>query len=482
MKGILAKFNHAITESFHKTVFELSLIGTGKEKEYFIENLTTFLGSGMGISGVLEAIRSDIRSGSLREVLTSVKEEIDGGSPIWKALQKFNLLPDRGITLIRIGEESGRLEQNLKALVDQQQKERSFQSKIRAAMMYPLLVMGLTVIIGIGVAWFILPRLAGVFVSLRIDLPLITKGLIALGVFLGTYGYIAVPIIIISILVAIYFIFIFRSTRGIGQWLLFHIPGVKNLIQETELARFGFLLGSLMEAGMPIVESIQSLSDSAVFYQYRNLYHFLAPSIEEGNSFHVSFSKYPNLNSIIPTPVQQLIAAAERSGHLAEAFLKIGTIFQEKTDISTKNLSVILEPILLVIVWAGVVTVALAVILPIYSLIGGLDQSNQPVTEPAPVEETAPAEIPPAATPVATSTPETSAQNPALPTLTIAQTELGYLNVRETPSSQSKAITRVQPGDQFSYRGAQEGWYEIKLPDGTFGWVAGKYVILPNSE
>ena len=143
-----------------------------------------------------------------------------------------------------------------------------------------------------------------------------------------------------------------------------------------ELARFGYLLGSLLEAGMPIVDSIKSIKETVSFYNYRKFYSFLENSIEEGNSFQKSFSSYKKINKLFPSPIQQIIIAAEKSGHLSDALKKIGNVFEERLENTTKNLAVILEPILLVIVWFGVMAVAFAVILPIYGLIGGLQQFN----------------------------------------------------------------------------------------------------------
>ena len=98
-------------------------------------------------------------------------------------------------------------------------------------------------------------------------------------------------------------------------------------------------------------------------------------SIEMGNSFQKSFVSYPKVDKLIPPPMQQLIFSGEQSGNLNKTLIKIGQVLEEKSDTTTKNLTIIMEPILLVIVWAGVVGVAFAVILPIYSLVGGINKA-----------------------------------------------------------------------------------------------------------
>ncbi len=463
---------------YAQLVFDLSMIGAGKEKEYFMENLATLIDSGMGVSAVLESMGSEMRTSAMQKVIADLREDVDAGSPIWKALQKSDFLPERSTTLVRIGEESGKLSENLKVLVEQQQKERVFAGKIRSAMMYPVLVLALTASIGTGIAWFILPRLASVFLSLRLKLPLITQWLIAIGNFLGKYGAIVIPVLILAIGLVAYFVFIFPKTRHIGHWIFLHTPMIKKLIQDSELSRFGYLFGTLLEAGLPVVQALKSISEATVFYNYRHFYQYLASSIEGGNSFRRSFEEYPHSAAIIPVPIQQLVGAAERSGHLSQALKKIGTIFEDKTENTTKNLSVVLEPLLLVIVWGGVVMVALAVILPIYNLIGGLQQQTDPQAASAPetaAEEPLPeraAEIPgeTAAMPVSV----------ALKKVTVKPTELGYLNVRSLPSAQGTLVARIKPGESYPYGEERGGWYKIELPDSASGWVSGTYVeIVP---
>lgn len=346
----------------------------GKEKDYFIENLAMLLTSGMGIAAALDSVKHEIKSKRFMAQLDYVIEEIENGSPIWLAIERAKVASPHVISLIRIGEESGRLSENLNVIVIEQQKERLLKSKIKSAMMYPVLVLALTLVIGLGIAWFILPRLATVFAELRIDLPFITQALIDTGKFLGLYGHVVIPFVLALIAAALYFIFIFKGTKFIGEAIIFKIPGIKDLLREVELARFGYILGTLLEAGLDIDTALESLSQITSFRRYKDFYLYLRNGIQDGNSFQRCFASYPKSNKLIPSPIQHMIVAGEMSGNLSKTLLRMGEIFEGKTDITTKNLTVLLEPILLFIVWIGVVGVALAIILPIYSLIGGLNQ------------------------------------------------------------------------------------------------------------
>lgn len=141
--------------------------------------------SGMDISSALLAIERDVKSKWMKRIVSKIHERVESGDSIWRAIEFARFLPPYVISLIKIGEGSGRLSDNLKAVVVQQQKERTFKAKVQSAMLYPVFVLGLTTIVGVGIAWFILPRLATVFTSLKMELPWITKVLIAVGGFFG---------------------------------------------------------------------------------------------------------------------------------------------------------------------------------------------------------------------------------------------------------------------------------------------------------
>lgn len=355
------------------TLFFLNL-GIGKEKDFFIENLAMLLEAGNDILSAFDTIKAEMRSSRMLRIIDEMKENAEGGYSFWRILEQSGILSQQEVSLVRLGEESGRMVENLKLIAVRQQKEKDFRSRIRSAMTYPIIIFALTATVGIGIAWFILPKLATVFTGLKLRLPLITKALIALGNFLSDYGSMAIPLFLLTVFIIFYFIFIFKKTKFIGEAILFAFPAVKQLVQQVELSRFGYVLGNLLDAGLPILEALDSLRESTGSRLYHKFYAYLRDSIDEGNSFQQSFGLYQQADKLIPVSIQQMIVAGEHSGHLAQTLIKIGEIFEDKIDVTAKNLTVILEPILLVIVWFGVLAVALAVILPIYGLIGGLNQ------------------------------------------------------------------------------------------------------------
>lgn len=361
--------------SFQRTGFLASVdrFFVGSERFYFIQNFAILLSSGVDIMASLEGVKEQVRTKPMKRIISRIQMDIGDGSTIWLALQQTKMFPEHVVSLMRIGEESGRLTQNLKVIVEQQEKEQSFRSKVKSAAMYPMFVFGMAIIVAGGIAWFILPRLTGVFTQLKIDLPPITKALIAISVFFAEHGDIAIPGGILGIFLIMYLLFFYKRTRKIGQWLLFHTPGIKRLIQELQLSRFGYITGSLLEGGVPIDKSLHSLTAATGFSAYHKFFKSITERVEQGDSFQQAFASYKGVKKLVPAPMQQIIFAGEHSGHLPESFMQIGSIYEDKIETTTKNLSTIIEPILLIVVWLGVVGVALAVILPIYSLIGSLN-------------------------------------------------------------------------------------------------------------
>jgi len=328
------------------------------------------LGSGMGIDIVLESLEKDTRNKSMKKVIRLIKDDVDAGSSISNALDRSRLLSEHIIALIRIGEKSGRLQENLKLISVQQEKDRLFKSRIRSAMLYPVLVLVVAFVSGIGISWFILPRIVGIFNMIDTDVPLLTKILIKLGEIFVNYGSILVPSIFVIVGLLVFFLFMLPKTKKAGQWLLFHAPITKKMILEIELSRFGYILGILLNAGLPIVDALDALQEATTFYNYRKLYAHLRDRINEGSSFLPSFEEINKSEKMVPIPIQHMIESGEKSGTLADSLLKIGAVYEAKTEITTKSLTTVLEPILLIIIGLGVLGLALAIITPIYGLIG----------------------------------------------------------------------------------------------------------------
>ena len=354
------------------TISWLQRKGIKKASEEFIESLATLLSSGITISQALRVASKETRSQAMKLIVQRIGEEIEEGRSLWEALSAVHLFSKEYIELIRVGEESGTLHTNLHFVVEQQKRNRSFRSKIYSGMIYPVLVLIVTGLVGSGVVIFVLPKLARVFEELNITLPFITRMVLGLGELIQRYGVWAVPAFLILLVVVFLTLFVFKKTKHSGEYLLLHIPGIGRLLKEIEIARFGYTLGSLLEGGVLVLDALESLKETTTLRSYHRFFEHLYVNIQEGRTFQEAFATYYNISALIPPSVEQLIISGEESGKLSQMLLKSGNTYEERIDQTAKNITVMLEPMLLVIVWLGVLLVALSVISPIYSLVGGI--------------------------------------------------------------------------------------------------------------
>lgn len=345
-----------------------------KEREYFSENLALLLKSAVPIGSALDALAATTRNKSMKKTLAKMQTDIEAGYSLANALERSGIVSSQTLALVRLGEHSGHLVENLQLAAQQETKRHSFRSKVRSALIYPAFVLSLTVVVGLGVAWFLLPRLSSTFSQLHVKLPFVSQVMINFGIFLQQHGIVAVPLFLLGCIAAGYIIFAAPKTKNIGQRLLFALPGIGRMLHEVEIAQFGYLLGTLLAAGLPITQAINLLAEASTATQYKRFYYYLAASIDNGYSIKDSLARYKHMAKILPPAMQQMVIAGERSGSLSDVLLTVGRTYEQKADTTTSNLEAIMEPLLLLVVASGVMVVAIAVILPIYSLVGGLNQ------------------------------------------------------------------------------------------------------------
>lgn len=343
-----------------------------KDREYFTENLTLLLRSAVPIGDALNSLSRTTKNRSMQQALAQMSNDIDAGYSLADAMERADMVSHQTLALARLGEASGHLLDNLAIAAQQEEKQHLFRSKVRSALLYPAFVLSLTLIVGLGVAWFLLPRLAETFSQLQVELPAISRILINFGVFLQRYGVVVIPLVAFGVFLLGLVLFKAPKTKSIGQRLLLAIPGVGRLMREVEISQFGYLLGTLLQAGLSVTQAVLLLASASNLESYRRFYDYLASALDDGHSFKEAFAMRPESNKLLPPAVQQMVIAGESSGSLPDVLLTTGRTYEQKSDITTNNLEVIIEPVLLVFVSIGVLLVAIAVLIPIYSLVGGL--------------------------------------------------------------------------------------------------------------
>jgi type IV pilus assembly protein PilC len=254
----------------------------------------------------------------------------------------------------------------------QMHKNNTMNAKIKSAMLYPAFLVTLLFVVGTGIGVFLLPKLLNIINGLQVQVGIMTKILILVGTLFGKFGLIFAAGVVLTVVIMGILIKKSTTVKAGMEVILFHIPGVKKLLFEVEISRFGFVLGTLLDAGLPVVTALQSLAASMSTRRYARFASEMKDRVDDGDSFGkiLSDKKYRKL---LPGTICQIVVSAEKSGNLSSSLLKVGTNYEDKADLTARNLETLLEPIVLVLIAIAVLFVARAVFLPIYSLIGNLN-------------------------------------------------------------------------------------------------------------
>ena len=349
----------------------LAHVGIGHERMLFTESMATMLDAGLPLMDCLKTLEIEAHSRRMKKIIERIRTNVENGKPLWRSMEEEHLFTPHALALVRIGEEAGNLAKNMQLLAIQEEKDHQLKGKVQMAMIYPTIVCVLMFVIVMGLGIFVLPQLVGVLYSLNVPLPLVTRIVIMFSEVMSKHGSIVVPASIAG-MALIFILAKFTPMRVVFQWILFKVPGVGRLAKEATIARFGVILGGLLQAGVPVVEALRSLVDVTPIVFYRKFYEKLLEHVTLGDSFSKSFSLIRGANRILPPSVQQLVMTGERSGALATIMLKIADIYDRKASETAQKLPIILEPMLLLVIGGLVGTIAFAIIVPIYSIVGSV--------------------------------------------------------------------------------------------------------------
>lgn len=356
--------------SFHpllRIVFKRELID-------FFKNLALMAQSGIPVNEALGVISSQTRNSTFRSFVAMVKKQVEHGSALSGALMPYRAqIGDLAINIIRAGELNGTLEQNLQYLADIMTRNRDLRSKIQAALLYPEIVLTMTFFIGGGISIFILPKLIPLFTSLNVELPLATKILLAVSLFLRDHGGVA----FLATVGAVTLFLMIRRLPGF-RWffdtIAVHLPFFGRLLRNYQLALFGQIFGTLFKSGLTIKEALSATADALTNERYRQVLRAAIAKLNAGTPLAELLGRVP---SLFPENVTAIVSVGEKSGKLDESFHYLASYFDNEVDVQVKRLPTLLEPVLLIIIGLVVAFVALAVITPIYELTSGLQQRTR---------------------------------------------------------------------------------------------------------
>jgi len=339
-----------------------------EQKALFVKHLAVMMKSGLTISEILH-VEEETTSGRLRGALRKVRKSVEAGHSLSDAFKLFpKIFPQLLVSAVYTGESSGTLSDNLEHVALQLQKEKELVSKIRGAMLYPVIVLAAAVILGLGLALVVLPKITTIFSGLDITLPFTTRMLIAFSNFMESYG---LEFVVASVAFVFFIIWVLRSRmmQPITHWVLLRMPVVQRISKGANAARFCRTLGTLIGSGVTIEESLDIIGKTMSNYHYRRSIGSVNKRVIGGARLSVSLEDFPGL---YPRIIVSMIRVGEESGRLDEVCSYLGEFFEEEVDAATKSLSAVIEPVLLIIIGLVVGFLALSVITPIYEITGSI--------------------------------------------------------------------------------------------------------------
>lgn len=334
-------------------------------KIFFLQNLSVMVKTGVPLIGAVKTLKEQTKNRKLRLILTDLEEKIRQGKNFGECLEPYQ--KDFGelfINMIKAGEASGNLEEILNRLYLQTKKDHALKMKVRNAMTYPTIIVIAMLGIGGFVVFFVLPNITKLFIDLNVELPLATKILIAVSNFAQANGILTAVSLLIIIAV---FTKVIRTKKGkyLFDALILKLPIIASIIKKINLARTARGLSSLIKTDIAITETLGITSRMLGNYHYRQALSTASEQVKKGEKLEIIFKNYPK---IFPPVITQMIAVGEETGTLDEVLENLANFYEEEVFQTMDTLPTIIEPILMLLIGFGVAGIALAVLMPMYSL------------------------------------------------------------------------------------------------------------------
>ena len=353
-----------------KKKFSLSALSFGgvsvKEKIFFTRNLRVMVAAGVSLPRALQILANQSKKKKFQNAILDVRQKVIQGKSFSSALAIHPaIFSELFFNMVKVGEEAGTLEEALKVLTRQMEREYDLKSNIKGALMYPAVIVSVMVLIGILMLILVVPKLAETFADLGIELPLTTQIVIVVGTLLANFWYL-LPLVLVILLVLLRMALKTAIGKRIRDTLFLKIPVIKSLVRKTNAAYMTRTLGSLIAAGVPIVRSLEIIAGAVGNIYYKEAIIQAAEHVKKGSKLAEAFSSYEHL---YPVLVIQMIEVGEETGETSSMLQQLADFFEEEVERTTKNLSSIIEPILMLMVGAAVGFFAISMLQPMYSLI-----------------------------------------------------------------------------------------------------------------
>lgn len=335
-----------------------------KDRVVFTRQLGTMVKSGLPIVQALHILSEQTQNKKFSDIIREISTSIEGGTNFSTALQRYPKLFDRVyVNLVRSGEASGHLDEILERLATQQEKSYALTRKVRGAMMYPAFVLVAMVAATILMMVVVIPPLKTIFTDAGAQLPLPTRILIGASDLMRSYWY----FIAAGTAAFVFGVHKYLNTSsGSEVWdrLKLRVPLFGDLFRKIYVARFARTLSSLVGGGVPILQALDIVAESIGNVVYERAIKSAAKEVESGTQL----SQPIRANPIFPAMVPQMIGVGEQTGKMDQVLAKLADFFEDEVDNIVKNLSTLMEPLLMIVMGIGVGGLLIAIMMPIYNL------------------------------------------------------------------------------------------------------------------
>ena len=357
-----------------------SLFGPSKKVKLndlviFTRQLSTMISAGVPLARSLAALQADVENPYFGEVLNGITKEVESGLPLGDAFAKYpRVFSDVYVNMVRAGEEGGILDEILKRLATQVEQDSSIRKKIKSAMMYPIVILTVTIVAFFGIMLFIVPKLGGILTSLggpNAKLPIYTRVLLSFSRLCTNSNLVPhVPnLVFVAIVLAIVTVYVMRYIRTEkGKYkfhaLLLRLPIVKIIVLKIAIARFARTFASLMGAGVSVLDALEVTGAALGNKVIEAELMAAAEDVKAGKplSQPISHSKH------FPPIVAQMLMVGEETGQIDTVLSKIADFYEEEVSVLIDGLAAIIEPIMIIFLGAGVGLIAASVMGPIANL------------------------------------------------------------------------------------------------------------------
>jgi type IV pilus assembly protein PilC len=341
-----------------------------KEKMVFARNLSVMVASGLTVSRALSNLALQTRNKTFKKILLDIFDETQSGKSLSEGLEKYSdTFGELFVNMVRVGETAGNLDEVLKIVAIQLEKEHDLKSKVKGAMIYPAVIVTVMIVIGIVMLTYVLPKLMGVFKDMNAQLPAMTQFIVNLSDALRNHG-ISIAVGFIGLVLFLRYFLRQESGKKAFSWLAIHAPIFSPIVKQVNCARFSRIYSSLLKSGVSSIEALKIISRTLTNYFYQQALLKGVEDIQKG----VNLSKVlADHQDIFPVLVSQIVQVGEETGKTETVLLQLAEFYEDEVDQVTKNMSSIIEPLLMVLIGSAVGFFAIAMLQPMYSLMDSIN-------------------------------------------------------------------------------------------------------------